>query len=81
MTLECENCGFEARSQTCSACRERVPAWAKFCPLCGAGLRSEPAPEVTGDPFSMENRRLCPDGNCIGILGADNRCVVCGKNG
>jgi hypothetical protein len=23
-------------------------------------------------------RRLCPDGNCIGILGSDGKCGVCG---
>jgi len=32
-----------------------------------------------GDPYAMENRRLCPDGNCIGILDADGNCVICGK--
>lgn len=24
-------------------------------------------------------RRLCPDGSCIGIIGSDGRCTVCGK--
>jgi hypothetical protein len=24
-------------------------------------------------------RRLCSDGSCIGVIGADNRCHVCGK--
>ena len=23
------------------------------------------------------NRRLCPDGSCVGVLGADGRCSVC----
>ena len=27
-----------------------------------------------------ENRRLCPDGNCIGIIGPDGRCKECGKS-
>ena len=26
-----------------------------------------------------EQRILCSDGNCIGIIGADGRCKVCGK--
>jgi len=26
-----------------------------------------------------ENRRLCSDGNCIGVIGADGRCTECGK--
>ena len=36
------------------------------------------APE--SDP-EWENRILCPDGNCIGIIGPDGRCRVCGKEG
>jgi hypothetical protein len=24
-------------------------------------------------------RRLCPDGSCIGVIGADGRCPVCGR--
>jgi hypothetical protein len=26
-----------------------------------------------------ENRKLCSDGNCIGVIGADGRCKECGK--
>ena len=26
-------------------------------------------------------RRLCPDGSCIGILGSDGKCNVCGAAG
>jgi len=25
------------------------------------------------------NRRLCPDGSCLGVLGADGVCNVCGQ--
>jgi hypothetical protein len=25
------------------------------------------------------NRRLCPDGGCIGVVGADGICTVCGQ--
>jgi hypothetical protein len=24
-------------------------------------------------------RRLCPDGTCVGVIGADGRCPVCGR--
>jgi hypothetical protein len=27
------------------------------------------------------NRRLCPDGSCLGVLGADGVCNVCGQKG
>jgi hypothetical protein len=26
-------------------------------------------------------RRLCPDGSCVGVLGADGRCSVCQSSG
>jgi len=32
------------------------------------------------DP-EWENRKLCPDGNCIGIIGSDGRCKECGREG
>ena len=28
-----------------------------------------------------ERRQLCPDGACIGVIGADGKCTVCGKEG
>jgi hypothetical protein len=35
-------------------------------------------PDKESDPV-WENRKLCPDGNCIGIIGPDGRCKECGK--
>ncbi len=35
--------------------------------------------EETLDDDDWENRRLCSDGNCIGIIGPDGRCKQCGK--
>jgi len=29
--------------------------------------------------INWENRILCSDGNCIGVIGADGRCKECGK--
>ncbi len=37
------------------------------------------APEAAGDD-DWENRRLCPDGNCIGVIGPDGRCKECGRS-
>jgi len=31
--------------------------------------------------FNPAQRRLCPDGSCIGVVGADGRCRVCGRAG
>jgi hypothetical protein len=32
-----------------------------------------------GGPDYWEQRTLCPDGNCIGVIGPDGRCKECGK--
>jgi hypothetical protein len=29
--------------------------------------------------FDPSKRKLCPDGTCLGLVGADGRCNVCGK--
>jgi hypothetical protein len=31
--------------------------------------------------FDPSKRRLCPDGACIGLVGDDGRCRVCGRSG
>lgn len=28
--------------------------------------------------FDPNQRRLCPDGSCVGIIGEDGKCKVCG---
>lgn len=44
-----------------------------------------PAPAASADAQAeddaddWENRRLCPDGNCIGVIGPDGRCKECGR--
>jgi hypothetical protein len=38
---------------------------------------ADAAPEADG-AFD-EERELCPDGACIGLIGSDGRCRVCGR--
>lgn len=38
--------------------------------------RDEPADEHA--EFDPDARRLCPDDNCIGVIGSDGKCRVCG---
>jgi hypothetical protein len=37
------------------------------------------APHATDSASDWDNRRLCSDGNCIGVIGSDGRCKECGK--
>lgn len=32
-------------------------------------------------PFDPDRRELCSDGMCVGVIGKDGRCKVCGKPG
>jgi hypothetical protein len=53
----------------------------------GAAANHEPAPPADPPaavpseavPDDWDNRRLCSDESCIGVLGPDGRCKVCGK--
>jgi hypothetical protein len=35
-------------------------------------------PERDVEIFDTRSRRLCPDGSCIGVIGGEGRCKVCG---
>jgi hypothetical protein len=32
-------------------------------------------------PFNSDQRRLCPDGACVGVIGDDGKCKLCGAVG
>ena len=34
---------------------------------------------AAAEPVEWSERRVCPDGACIGIIGGDGRCSVCGR--
>ena len=37
------------------------------------------APKAAAGAGFDPNRRLCPDGSCLGVIGADGVCNVCGQ--
>lgn len=41
---------------------------------------AEPGEEKELLPAEHEGRELCPDGACIGVIGADDRCTECGRS-
>lgn len=38
-------------------------------------------PVSTGESGEWEQRTLCPDESCLGVLGPDGRCCLCGLRG
>jgi hypothetical protein len=73
----------------CKECGRAAPNWGDER---NRGLRSEediaPAIEVAKvrgslepEPDDFDDRELCPDEACIGVIGSDGRCKECGKRG
>jgi len=51
-------------------------------PTAASPAESPPQAEWKGESTEedFDNRQLCPDGSCTGLLGPDGRCKVCGKS-
>ena len=47
----------------------------------GVGEGQGPAPDELSASGFDPKRKLCPDGACVGVIGADGRCSVCGQAG
>ncbi len=77
--MKCPYCEKELQGATCRECGMVSPDGANFCMECGARI-SVPGVEAVTDTqdFDLEERVLCPDGNCTGII-IDGKCTECGK--
>jgi rRNA maturation endonuclease Nob1 len=73
--MMCEKCGVETEATQCSSCRKEILKLGPFCYLCGAELLREAEAEDT----DFDNRVLCSDGTCIGVISDQGVCKVCGK--
>jgi|SRR5579872_6675042 len=80
----CKECGAFAGTGTDPAADSGADTWD------GAKDGSDDAtlPRTLGDVARLDDgstfdpaRRLCSDGACLGIVGADDRCNVCGRPG
>ena len=77
--MECPHCNKEIPGEPCPECGTVIPSVSRFCMECGASLEVQPhEPVDDDDAYSLENRVLCPDGTCTGII-VNGKCVECGK--
>lgn len=75
---------------TCNVCGRVAPNWGderkrglvEAAPdeeeVADRGPVSEPSPAVA--PEGWDDRKLCPDDACIGVIGDDGLCKVCGRS-
>jgi hypothetical protein len=79
----------------CTVCGTLGSGGTGVAPAADLPALPTPEPESRGEPnheagseVAAEaeeafnpNRRLCPDEACIGVVGSDNKCSVCGRRG
>ena len=87
--MKCPHCEKEIPGSPCPGCGEIVFEDANYCSACGTSLKESASPVPQGKNFfshdnddgediDFDNRVLCPDGTCTGII-VDGRCTECGK--
>jgi hypothetical protein len=80
MIIKCPECDHEIEGIDCPECGESTPKESVYCINCGKNLQVDEA-EITEDDyedFDMDDRVLCSDGTCTGII-IDGKCSECGK--
>ena len=77
--MKCPHCEKDIDGISCSQCNAANPEIANYCMECGALLRGEKEKIVEDENgFDFEDRVLCSDGTCTGII-IDGKCSECGK--
>lgn len=73
----CKQCG---RAKGENSGERSSPAGSGPTDVSGDQPENDPADDaLNADDPSWNNRVLCGDGNCIGVIGPDGICKVCGK--
>ncbi|MFC1869236.1 zinc ribbon domain-containing protein [Thermodesulfobacteriota bacterium] len=77
--MECPHCHKEIPGKECPQCGESIQLESHYCMNCGVNLEERQEEVIEEDNgFDLEDRVLCPDGTCNGII-IDGKCSECGK--
>jgi len=78
----CKECGLTASGKVEAV---SAPSWDDAAEDVGFHPEHEHEhehePEMAAAGGFDPKRKLCPDGACVGVIGADGRCSVCGQAG
>lgn len=72
--MRCPRCDQPLPSIVCPECGGEIPEKSLYCCWCGRPIEKEE--EAVGD---FSDRKLCSDGNCIGVINEQGVCNICGK--
>jgi len=77
----CKECGkeYEGSLPEMSAAENEAPPVAQEEDLPPAATSEVNEAHAAPADDEWENRILCSDGNCIGVIGSDGKCKECGK--
>jgi hypothetical protein len=77
----CKACGRPAGEDLPAAAEDAAaPDFTDDAPVDAGPPESAPALSPTAVPADdWDHRRLCHDGNCIGVIGPDGCCKECGR--
>jgi hypothetical protein len=73
----CEKCAVEVETVPCKTCGKDVVMLGPYCYVCG-GRFEERMQQSDESDIDFEDRILCSDGTCIGLV-ENGVCKVCGK--
>jgi hypothetical protein len=73
--MKCPHCNETLPFVLCPQCQGEIPEKSLYCCWCGRPMEKEKE-EGEGD---FSERKLCSDGNCIGVINEQGVCNFCGK--
>jgi hypothetical protein len=73
----CEKCAVETEAVLCKNCNEEILKLGSYCYICGSKFEKDGG-ETEESDIDLDNRILCSDGTCIGIV-ENGFCKLCGK--
>ena len=80
--MKCPHCHEKIPGKECPNCGAESPFDSRYCSSCGELIEyhetiSDSWPD-NEEGIDMEDRVLCPDGTCTGII-MEGKCTECGK--